>query len=170
MTGAAEADARLVARVLEPYRENCRYLRGAELVETPDKIAARGRFGISESCYIDDTGHFNAVEFNICYNQLGYYLIAKCVEDELFPQFSEWSMDDFWKRQLSNVLIYKFSSRFKGMIDPRSFEGEVSFREPVISDRPGRPSVMFVETSCSFRDDAGGFAEGEVTLAFTDLP
>jgi hypothetical protein len=26
--------------------------------------------GIAESCYIDSTGHFNAVEFQICANQL----------------------------------------------------------------------------------------------------
>jgi hypothetical protein len=35
---------------------------------------------IPESCYIDDTGHFNAVEFNICFNQLAYVLFGKCVD------------------------------------------------------------------------------------------
>ena len=35
-------------------------------------ISAKGRFSIPDSCYIDDTGHFNAVEFNICFNQLAY--------------------------------------------------------------------------------------------------
>ena len=42
-------------------------------------ITGKGRFSIPESCYIDSTGHFNAVEFNICYNQLAYVLFAGCI-------------------------------------------------------------------------------------------
>jgi hypothetical protein len=163
-------EQQLLTQVLEPYRDSCRYLRSAQLIENTDGVGARGYFGIAESCYIDDTGHFNAVEFNICYNQLGYYLIAKCVADGLFPQFATWSMADFWERQLSNVLIYRFSSQFRRMINPRSFEGDVVFREPMISKRPGRPAVMYMDTTCAFRDGDGGSAEGEVRLAFTRLP
>jgi hypothetical protein len=171
MTVSAQGlDEQLLRQVLKPYRDDCRYLKSAQLIGETGEVAARGRFEMTESCYIDDTGHFNAVEFNICYNQLGYYLIAKCVEDGLFPAFAAWTMADFWERQLSDVLIHTFSSRFRRMIDSRSFEGDVVFREPVISRRPGRPDVMFMETVCSFRDDGGGSAEGEVNLAFTRLP
>jgi hypothetical protein len=163
-------DRELLDGVLRPYRDHSRYLREAEVTGRPDAVSARGRFGIAESCYIDDTGHFNAVEFNICYNQLGYYLIAKCVEDRLFDAFSTWTMADFWERQLSDVLIYRLGSRFRRMINPRSFEGEVVFQEPRVSVRPGRPAVMSMETTCSFWDDEGGSADGTVKLAFTRLP
>src|SRR5882724_11344285 len=75
----------LVADILKPYRPHARYLRSAQITHFRDKAAegiaankglvtAAGRFSIPESCYIDDTGHFNAVEFNICYNQLAYVM------------------------------------------------------------------------------------------------
>ena len=163
-------DTQLLAQVLKPYRDNCRYLKSAQVIAENGEATARGRFAIDESCYIDDTGHFNAVEFNICYNQLGYYLMAKCVEDNLFPVFATWTMADFWERQLSDMLIYKFSSRFRRLINSRSFEGDLVFREPVLSQRPGRSDVMFMETVCTFRDDDGGSAEGEASIAFTRLP
>ncbi|GHA61376.1 MULTISPECIES: FcoT family thioesterase [Streptomyces] len=169
MTHGPQTDQELLARVLKPYRPNSRYLIEAHVAEKPDMAVAVGRFEIPESCYIDDTGHFNAVEFNICYNQLGYYLIAKCVADGIFPEFSAWSLADFWEHQLSDVLIQQMSSRFKRMIDPRSFEGEVVFHKPVVSERPGRPAIMRMETECTFRDAGSGYAEGEVTLAFTRL-
>jgi hypothetical protein len=163
-------DQELLGRVLRPYRDHSRYLRSAQVVEQPGMVSARGRFSIAESCYIDDTGHFNAVEFNICYNQLGYFLIAKCVEGGLLEAFSTWSMADFWERQLSDVLIYRLTSRFRRMIDPRSFEGEVVFQEPRVSARAGKPAIMSMETTCSFWDGAGGSADGSVKLAFTRLP
>ena len=34
-------------------------------------------------CCIDDTGHFNSVEFHICYNQTLYYTVAKSVQERL---------------------------------------------------------------------------------------
>ncbi|SER36112.1 FcoT-like thioesterase domain-containing protein [Lentzea xinjiangensis] len=163
-------DVELLSQVLRPYRDDCRYLQEAYVVEGAQEVTARGRFSIAESCYIDSTGHFNAVEFNICYNQLGYFLIASCVQRELLDEFAAWSMDDFWERQLSDVLIYRFASKFSRMIDPGSFTGEVTFAKPVVRRKPGRPPVMIIDTACSFWDDNGGAAAGEVTLAFTRLP
>ena len=78
--------------ILKPYRKHAQYLKSAELTHFQDKcscatkgkdaglITAKGRFSIPESCYIDDTGHFNAVEFNICFNQLAYVAFGKCLE------------------------------------------------------------------------------------------
>ncbi len=166
---AAQLDQRLLLKqVLRPYRDNCKYLKSAQLIERDDSVSARGRFEIARSCYIDDTGHFNAVEFNICYNQLGYHLIANCVSEGLAP--TAWTMSDFWDRQLSNIFIYKYSSKFTRPITPRSFEGEVVFGKPVLKERPDRPPIMFMDTVCAFWDDGGGSAEGQITLAFTSLP
>src|ERR1041384_5399948 len=97
----ARADDGLLAEVMRVYLPHCRYLKSAELAATPE-LTAIGRFEIGDSCYIDDTGHFNAVEFNICYNQLAYYLIAKTVQEGLLPAFQGWNLDDFWRLQLPN--------------------------------------------------------------------
>ena len=74
-----------LARVLVPYRDNCKYLKRiafeylpASADVSPDQseasLTAHGDLCIAESCYIDSTGHFNAVEFQICVNQLMYAL------------------------------------------------------------------------------------------------
>jgi FcoT-like thioesterase domain len=72
--------SKLAAEILRPYKQNATYLKSAEITHVNDKsaispgtadhklVSGKGRFSIPESCYIDDTGHFNAVEFNICYN------------------------------------------------------------------------------------------------------
>ena len=83
-----ETDRELLSLVLRPYKMHCRYLKTADLEAAQDPgPTVAGNFEIDESCYIDDTGHFNSVEFNICYNQLAYYLIAKSVQEGLLPAF-----------------------------------------------------------------------------------
>jgi (3R)-3-[(carboxylmethyl)amino]fatty acid synthase len=162
-------DAVMLRRVLRPYRESCFYLQAAEVRKSPGQAQAHGRFSIAESCYIDDTGHFNAVEFNICYNQLGYYLLATCVDRTLFEALAPWTLDDFWQHQLSDVLIYDFGSRFRRMINPREFEGTVTFEEPRVVTRPGKAPVLFMPTTVAFWDDRGGAADGSVKLALTNV-
>lgn len=86
-----EVDRVMLEEILRPYRKNATYLKSAAVLRWFDKppsrqdkdqdlIVGRGTFEIPESCYIDDTGHFNAVEFNICYNQLAYVLFGKCIQ------------------------------------------------------------------------------------------
>src|SRR5690348_5245638 len=87
--------AALLENVLAPYKPHCRYLQRAHVVSGSERaglpaskgteVSAHGDFAIPESCYIADTGHFNAVEFNICYNQLAYTLLAACVEHKWLP-------------------------------------------------------------------------------------
>lgn len=158
--------ADLLAAVLAPYKPHCRYLHQA-VVEVPGGegplVLARGEFGIPESCYIDDTGHFNSVEFNLCYNQLVYTLMAQCVAADLLPAFSAWTVDEYLARQLPDVLIHEFSSKFKRPMDMRRFTGEVA-----IAEARDRRRFLFLRTTCRFWDEAGGESEGEISLAIVD--
>lgn len=66
-------DPSLLAQVLNPYKAHCKYLKSAQVTKEGDphdggRVIGRCEFSIPQSCYIDDTGHFNSVEFNICYN------------------------------------------------------------------------------------------------------
>lgn len=158
----------LLDRFLAPYKEDCRYLKRAEfqyLDGAVDRPATEqswlisGDFAIPESCYIDDTGHFNSVEFNICYNQLFYIMIAYLVEHRLLKVMSDWDLEVFKRRQLSDFLITNFSSKFKQPINSDSFQGELSI------DRCfARRDLILLKTSCAFFDQ-NGRAEGEVTIA-----
>jgi hypothetical protein len=170
-------DPELLHRVLTPYRaKQCEYLRTAEVsvVGQPPKatgITASCMFEIPESCYINDTGHFNSVEFNICYNQMAYFLTAKSVKEGLAEPFSRWSLDDFWTRQLGNILITDFRSAFRTEMRGRNFLGEVEFVD--IAEWEGtdvRDPLVVVRTACRYWDEYDGDSHGEVTVAITNPP
>lgn len=167
-----EVSPALLEQFLAPYKENCRYLKRAEF-QHPDRSAAtaksdaagqelgliKGDFAIPESCYIDDTGHFNSVEFNICYNQLFYVMIAYLVQNKLLKEMSDWDLDIYQRRQLSDFLIVKFSSTFKQPINSDAFKGTLS-----INKCSRRSNLILVKTSCAFYDPKG-WSEGDVTIA-----
>ncbi|MFD7993719.1 FcoT family thioesterase [Streptomyces mexicanus] len=168
-------DAALLDRVLAPYRDNCRYLKSAEISVSGDPAdsgvaTARCEFEIDASCYIDDTGHFNAVEFNICYNQMFYYIVAKGVQDRLFAPFDGWTMQDYWDRQLPDILIAKLSSTFRRPINARKFSGEIQLEKVLERARGGAGRLVVADTTCRFWDADGGDSRGEVKIAITNAP
>lgn len=166
-----DTDVELLARVMRVYLPHCRYLRSATLTAGPrDQITICGEFEIGESCYIDDTGHFNSVEFNICYNQMAYYLIAKSVKDGLLDVFADWTMDDFWNRQLGNILITDFRSSFRREMRGKRFSGSLSMTDAVRLARTEwwQPLVV-LRTSCEFWDETGGQSRGDVKIAITNV-
>jgi hypothetical protein len=177
-----------VAEVLKPYRANAKYLKSAQIIHLSDKtstekaakdsafVTGTGRFAIPESCYIDDTGHFNAVEFNICYNQLAYVLCGKCIElgilqklnselqkfsDEKANGFSL-SMADYKRHQLPAMLIVSIEGvRFFKQLKSDDFRGALSINRvaPV-------GGAWFFFTTITFSDAEGVKAKGSVVLAF----
>ncbi|HEX2130189.1 MAG TPA: FcoT family thioesterase [Actinophytocola sp.] len=162
-------DPELLSDVLRPYaRPKTGYLRSATVAVSGGLASAQGEFAIPHSCYIDDTGHLNSVEVNICFNQLMYYLIAKCVQERALPAFDAWSMDDYWAKQLPDMLIANFRSNFRRPIDSASFSGEVSFAE--FSERNVRRPIQIVDMPWRFWDAEDGRADGEVRMALVDPP
>lgn len=164
--GARFNDSELRARVLSAYFDNTRYLQAAEIhaesVDDKLSVISHGEFSIPESCYIQSTGHFNSVEFNICYNQMMYDAIAHASKYALTPHFAKWGVEGFFARQLPDILITRFQSRFSRPIDPRKFGGQFAIRS---ASRHTGTKFLFLKTSCRFFDDARGEATGEVDLA-----
>lgn len=160
-------DQALRTRVLSVYFDNARYLESAEIcVDNSDgkeKVVSCGILSVPESCYIESTGHFNSVEFNICYNQIMYDAIAHASKYRLASYFSDWGVEGFFSRQLPNILITRLHTRFSKPLNASSFHGEFVIR----SVRLHRTTqlFLFLKTSCRFFDDAGGEAVGEVDLA-----
>jgi hypothetical protein len=159
---AAAVNPDLLARVLTPYKPHCWYLRKAAVNYEPagsSVVAASGTFLIPESCYIASTGHFNAVEFNICYNQLTYCLLAKCIEDQGLGVFAGWTLADFSRRQLSDFVIARFSSAFQKPLTASTFHGEVEIARIAV-----RRDATFMKTVCRFSDASGGRADGDAAI------
>ncbi len=164
-----DVDTKVVDDILSPYKPHCRYLKSA-VVETPAAGApdapvawARGRFEIPESWYIDETGHFNSIEFNLCYNQLVYVLLGQGVRDRLLPELAGWTYEEYRRRQLPDVLIVEFQSSFRKAMDSRAFTGLVT-----IDRINSRSRMHLVKTRCEFQDREEGFSKGEITLAIVN--
>ncbi|MFE1802233.1 MULTISPECIES: FcoT family thioesterase [unclassified Streptomyces] len=170
-------DEELLHRVLTPYRaKRCEYLTSATVVlkdtaEDGARLSADCSFLIPESCYIDDTGHFNSVEFNICFNQMAYYLVAKAVKESLIEPFSRWTIEEFWTRQLGDIFITDFRSSFRSAMSGRHFRGRIEIAD--IADWDGndlRDALVMLRTRCHYWDEQGGESHGEIGAAITNPP
>lgn len=164
-TSTLDKQVDLLTRVLACYKPHCRYLTTL----TVDCNQGTGTFAIPASCYIDDTGHLNAVEVNICYNQLLYAMIAAAVRDGAGPVFDTWTMADFWRRQLPDIVIARITSEFSKPINPRAFHGEMAFNRVVARRlRPAAEPLVSIDTRFRFWDGDGGAASGVARVAIVD--
>ena len=164
--GPRPVPADLLARVLEPYKPHCRYLDRAGVTvagELGSVARIDGELAIGSSCYIDDTGHFNSVEFNLCYNQLVYVLIAELVRTGDLPALPGLSLEEYFERQLPDVLIHDFSSKFRRPMRTDAFRGTVE-----LLDATRRSHFALLHTRVAFEDDGGGSSHGAVSLAIVD--
>ncbi|TGD84435.1 hypothetical protein BayCH28_25775 [Mycolicibacterium sp. CH28] len=159
----------LLVRVLEPYAyKGCRYLIDAEYRATEDSVYAVGNFSIDEPAYIRSTGHFNAVEMLLCFNQLAYSAFAPAVLNEEIPPLVGWSIEDYFDHQLPSMLIKTTSSRFRRPINAHRFSARLICKDFEVVDRRWR--YLKVPCSIEFWDADGGAASGEVELAALNIP
>lgn len=159
----------LLARVLEPYSyKGCRYLLDAEYRATEDSMLAYGTFSIPESAYIRSTGHFNAVELVLCFNQLAYTAFAPAVIGEEIRAFRGWTITDYLNNQLPNMLIRNTASRFKKPINAHKFSARLRCENLEVVQRRWR--YLKVPCAIEFWDDDGGAASGELELAVLNIP
>lgn len=170
-----------IAKILQPYKQNAKYLKSARILDFQEPAAGEptggagnklvtieGSFCIPESCYIDDTGHFNAVEFNICYNQLAYVLFGKCIQSGIFHRVVfDWeqrvnlSYESFLKYQLSSMYIARIEGNFLKPLDSKNFQARLTINRIMWT-----PQTAFVHTQISYSDVRAGRSKGAVLLAF----
>lgn len=169
LTDATPISEHLLSKVLEPYAyKGCRYLIDAEAQADTDSVLAQGSFSIAESAYIRSTGHFNAVELVLCFNQLAYSAFAPAIADGVIPAFHGWTFDDYCKHQLSSMYIRTSSSRFRRPIDATKFQARLHCHNLEIVER----TVRYLRVPCAieFWDEHGGSAYGEFELAALNIP
>ncbi|MCZ4119462.1 (2E)-enoyl-ACP glycyltransferase [Streptomyces sp. H39-S7] len=163
-----DTDTDLLPLVLRPYKAHCKYLTSAVVTAEDGRVSAECEFSIAESCYIDDTGHLNAVEVNISYNQMMYYVVAKSVKEGLLPEFGSWTLEDYWRHQLPDILIARFGGSFRRPINARAFSGGFEIRTVDRRTPGGGDPLIIADTSYRYWDAAGGRCDGEVKLAFVN--
>lgn len=166
----------LLHRVLQPYQPNARYVHRATMVgrgcgitprlHAPDSwLRVSGECGFAAPCYIEATGHFNAVEANITFNQLLYLGMAETVRARLLPELRHWTLDDFFRAQLPDVLIADYHARFRAPMGSRAYRGSFTFIEVVA--RPDRRQLR-LQTRAEFRDDHGGECTIDASIALVN--
>ena len=171
-TASFPVEEHVLAPVLAPYKPSCRYLQTAT-VELPPRPAREGdaepelslhcTFAIPESCYIDDTGHFNSVEFNICFNQMYYMGTAAGAHYDLVPALESMDLEEFLRRQLPDALIHEFHSKFEKPMQARAFEGRIAFHS--VTERRG---FLYFKMTAAYWDAEGGHCHGAVTMVMVD--
>lgn len=172
--GAAAADVvpiaeELLRRVLDPYsHKGCRYLIDAQSQSSVDSVMAYGNFRIEQSAYIRSTGHFNAVELLLCFNQLAYSAFAQGVVNGDISALRSWSITDYCKHQLASMLIKSASSCFKKPINPHRFSARLVSQGFRIVERTSR--YLLFPSTIEFWDENGGAATGEVELVAFNIP
>ncbi|MEE6208215.1 MAG: FcoT family thioesterase, partial [Alphaproteobacteria bacterium] len=64
----------IINKALKTYiAKNTRYIIDAQIDKTDNSINLTANFSIKESCYLSPaSGHFNAVEALMCFNQMLY--------------------------------------------------------------------------------------------------
>ncbi|MGR9000319.1 MAG: FcoT family thioesterase [Gammaproteobacteria bacterium] len=149
-----------VLSLLQAYKSECRYLQEAYFDDgTPKK--AKGIFSLSESFYVDSTGHLNAVEILICFNQLAYIFFGELIRRSMLPNVSVDSLDEFKDIQLSNTYIHKIEYlTFKKNISPNKFEGEMT-----LINTKSIKNISIFEVGIVFTDSQNGKASGRFHLA-----
>lgn len=169
-------DPKILTAVLSPYHNTqTDYLKQAEIIPSHNLLAASGDFSIPKSCYIDSTGHFNAVEFIICYNQLAYAIFGYGFRYGLFKDIpiasgnteagrilSSTSYDNYLNKQLGSTFILRSDLSFKKIINPTGFKGTINIHQFLY-----RNKTFFVKTSCEFFCESEGKATGQIILAYT---
>ena len=160
-------------RVLQPYKPNARYVHRAALTKEGDgstpRLAApeswirlEGACGFREPCYIEATGHLNAVEANITYNQMLYLALAEVVRQRLLPELQHWTLDDFFRAQLPDVLIATYRANFRRPLRSAQYEGWFSFVD--VEPKPHR-QLLLLHTRAGLHDAGGGECSIDATIA-----
>jgi hypothetical protein len=164
------------------YRTDCRYLQdawlehpfgyeSANLFNNENEevfVRAHGNFAIPASFYLappDDDAeyatfrHFNAVDSNLCFNQLAYVLSMEGCKSGLVP-LGKFGVDPEHlrcRKVAVNMMIAKINTTFVRPINPSGFTGWIAIR--TIYERKGMP---FMEMEFQFSDYEGpGLAVGE---------
>ncbi len=159
-------DNDFLLKALKPYSsKEAVYLQEASVLSlgklrSNSNYIVQGKFSIESPCYVDETGHFNGVEFVICYNQIGAVSLAYATQNKLLLCLQDLTVEDFYILYMSGIYITRLESTYKSLINPKEF----SCKFEVIKERKGS-RLSILKTLVEFSDPQGGIASGKVDLA-----
>jgi len=167
----------LIERVLLPYLPASRLVQSAQLdrprqtrmpeSNDPDSwLRLDAQCAVTTPCYIEDTGHFNAVELNITYNQMLYLCLAETLRLGLIPK-PAWDLEDFFKSQLPNVLIVDYQARFRRPMTSARYQSWLQIESIRVQ---GQRNRVRLQTRCAASNDGNDANEAQVSILLVDWP
>ena len=119
-----EISKEILDKVLEPYKTECQYLIKAE----SDYPITKGIFKIPHSFYTKEgvnSGHFNATDMMICYNQLAFAFFIDSIQRNLIKEIEKnLSLE---RRFQEGLIIGMNNIKFKKSINPKEFGGNIEY-------------------------------------------
>lgn len=163
-------------RVLQVYKTNARYVHRAvltrsgnggtpRLADPSSWIRIDGICGFAEPCYIDATGHLNAVEVNITYNQMLYLAMAETVRERLLPELRHWNLDDFFRAQLPDVLIASYHANFRRPMKSQHYTAWFEIVD--VQPKPHR-NLLLLHTRAGCHGPSNGECSVDATIALVN--
>ena len=120
----------IINKALVTYiAKNTRYITQAQVYNVGNAIRLDAQFSIKESCYLSPgSGHFNAVEALMCFNQMLYVAILGGINEHLFPFYANITPDDFNQNRRKVFLLEFEKIKFKKQINNNSFFGFIEIK------------------------------------------
>lgn len=120
----------IINKALVTYiAKNTRYLTQAQVYDTGDGIRLDAQFSIKESCYLSPgSGHFNAVEALMCFNQMLYVAVMGGIKEHLFTFYTDITPDYFNQNRRKVYLLEFEKMKFKKQINNNSFFGFIEIK------------------------------------------
>ncbi len=164
-----------LVELLEMYtKKNTRYVKNARTtIIVPEQkntdIIVKAELSVQLPVYLDhssyygNNGHFNAVEFIICANQLGYIYFAALALNQRLNLKDK--MVDFnqlvHQKMIDDIYIAKIKEvKFKKPIKPKNFFGEFRIKKEFDVKH-----TKFFDVEINFYDDEDGYATGQILSA-----
>ena len=93
-------------------------------------ITLWSKLGIDNPWYCNDTGHMNAVELNLAFNQMVYVSIYYGISYSLIPQLNKFpvALENYMDKAWPDFLITKIESQFVKPIHVSDFSGALRIK------------------------------------------
>lgn len=120
----------IINKALVTYiAKDTRYLKHTQIYKTDNIIKLSADFSIKESCYLfPSSGHFNAVEALMCFNQMFYVALLDCIDRKMLSFYNHITPDDFNQHRRKVYILELEKVRFKRQIDNNSFHGKLELK------------------------------------------
>lgn len=119
MKNSTIIEKQFIKDVIQPYWTP--FIRSAEIEKEDEVIMVTSHLGVDKPWYCDSTGHLNAVELNLAFNQMMYVAIGKAISLKWIDELIDYDNGYFMKKYWPDFLITKVSSEFKSPLNVENF-------------------------------------------------